>query len=106
MLKLLAMPTLLIVMAAGASAADAKAGQATYEKACKTCHGTDGTPNPAMAKALKADMRDLKSPDVQKQSDDDIKKAITAGTGKMKPVGSVTGDSVNDVVAYIRTWKK
>jgi mono/diheme cytochrome c family protein len=106
MQKLLAVPTLFIVMTAGATAADVKAGQATYEKSCKSCHGVDGTPNPAMAKALKVDMRDLKSGDVQKQSDGDLAKVITAGTGKMRPVTSVTGDSVNNVVAYIRTWKK
>ena len=104
--KLLVVPTLFILMTAGASAADVKAGQTAYEKACKSCHGADGTPNPAMVKALKVDMRDLKSPEVQAQSDDQLKKAITAGTGKMKPVASVTGDSANDVVAYMRTWKK
>jgi mono/diheme cytochrome c family protein len=93
-------------MTAGAMAADPKAGQAAYEKACKSCHGVDGTPNPAMAKALKVDMRDLKSPEVQSESDSDLGKVITAGKGKMRPVASVTGDSVNDVVAYIRTLKK
>jgi mono/diheme cytochrome c family protein len=104
--KILVVPTLFILMTAGAMAADVKAGQAAYEKACKSCHGLDGTPNAAMAKALKVDMRDLKSPDVQSESDDQLQKAITAGTGKMKPVASVSGGSVNDVVAYIRTWKK
>jgi mono/diheme cytochrome c family protein len=104
--KLLVVPTLFIVMTAGASAADVKAGQTAYEKACKSCHGADGTPNPGMVKALKVDMRDLKSPEVQAASDDQLKKVITAGTGKMKPVASVTGDSVNDVVAYVRSLKK
>ena len=27
-------------------AADAKAGQAVYDKSCKSCHGPDGTPIP------------------------------------------------------------
>jgi mono/diheme cytochrome c family protein len=106
MQKLLVVPTLFILMTAGVSAADVKAGQTAYEKACKSCHGIDGTPNPTMVKALKVDMRDLKSPEVQAESDDQIKKAITSGTGKMRPVASVTGDSANDVVAYIRTLKK
>jgi mono/diheme cytochrome c family protein len=104
--KLLIVPTLFILMTAGATAADVKAGQTAYEKSCKSCHGVDGTPNAAIAKALKADMRDLKSPEVQAESDDQLRKVITTGTGKMKPVASVTGDSVNDVVAYIRTLKK
>ncbi len=62
-------------------------------------------PNPAVAKMLKVDMRDLKSAEVQAMSDDDLKKIITDGKGKMKPVASASG-SAADVVAYIRTWKK
>jgi predicted CXXCH cytochrome family protein len=106
MRTLVAIPTFFILITAGAQAADVNAGHAAYDKACKSCHGADGTPNPGMVKALKVDMRDLKSPEVQAESDDQIKKVITTGTGKMKPVASVTGDSANDVVAYIRTLKK
>jgi mono/diheme cytochrome c family protein len=103
------MRSLLIVLglaAAGATAvhaADATAGKAAYDKSCKSCHGPDGTPNPAIAKMMKVDMRDLKSADVQTMSDADMKKVITDGKGKMKPVASASAD---DVVAYIRTWKK
>lgn len=106
MRKLLVLPTLFILATGAALAADAKAGQAAYDKACKSCHGADGTPNAGMAKALKVDMRDLKSAEVQAESDDQLKKAITAGVGKMKPVASVSGDSAGDVVAYIRSLKK
>jgi len=106
MQKLLAVPTFFILMTAGAMAADVKAGQAAYDKSCKSCHGADGTPNAAIAKALKVDMKDLKSSDVQGKSDADLAKAITAGTGKMRPVAAVSGDSVNDVVAYVRSLKK
>ena len=87
-------------------AADTKAGQASYDKSCKSCHGADGTPNAAVAKMMKVDMRDLKSPEVQAMSDDDLKKVITDGKGKMKPVASVSGAAVDNVVAYIRAWKK
>src|SRR5580700_3489434 len=105
------MRSLLIVLglaAAGATAvhaADATAGKAAYDKSCKSCHGPDGTPNPAVAKMMKVDMKNLKSADVQATSDDDLTKAITNGIGKMKPVPSAAG-SAADVVAYIRTWKK
>ncbi len=87
-------------------AADAKAGKDVYDKSCKSCHGADGTPNPAVAKMMKVEMKDLKSADIQAMSDDDIKKVITGGKGKMKPVASVTGASVDNVVAYVRTLKK
>lgn len=87
-------------------AADAKAGKDVFDKACKSCHGADGTPNPAIAKMMKVEMKDLKSPDVQATSDADMAKIITAGKGKMKPIASVTGASSGDVVAYVHTLKK
>ncbi|MGP0071918.1 MAG: c-type cytochrome [Bryobacteraceae bacterium] len=96
-------------LAAGAAtsiqAADAAAGKAAYDKSCKSCHGADGTANPAVAKMMKVDIKDLKSADVQAMSDDDLKKVITDGKGKMKPIASASG-SAADIVAYIRTWKK
>lgn len=86
-------------------AADATAGKAAYDKSCKSCHGADGTANPAIAKMMKVDIKDLKSADVQAMSDDDLKKVITDGKGKMKPMPAAAG-SATDIVAYIRTWKK
>jgi|SRR6185437_4926192 mono/diheme cytochrome c family protein len=101
--------TLLIGICAAAAlsmAADAKAGQAVFDKSCKTCHGADGAGNPAIAKMMKVEMRPLGSAGVQAQSDDELAKIVTGGKGKMKPVASVTGKSVEDVVAYVRTLKK
>ncbi len=97
--------TLSLTPAAVALAANATAGQAVYAKSCKTCHGADGTPNPAIAKMMKVDMKDLKSPEVQGMSNDDIKKVVTDGKGKMKPITAVTGGSVDDVVAYVHSLK-
>ncbi len=82
-------------------AADAKAGKDVYDKSCKTCHGADGTPPAGMAKAM--NIKDFKTTDY---SDADIKTAVTDGKGKMKPVASVTGASVDNVVAYVKTLKK
>ncbi len=87
-------------------AADAKAGKATFDQSCKGCHGADGAGNPAIAKMMKVEMKDLKAPDVQALSDADIKKIVTDGKGKMKPVTSVTGSAVDNVIAYIRSLKK
>jgi len=87
-------------------AADAKAGAAVYASSCKSCHGADGTANPAIAKMMKVDIKDLKAPDVQARPDADLKKVISDGQGKMKPVASVTGASLDNVVAYVHTLKK
>jgi mono/diheme cytochrome c family protein len=78
--------------------------QAIYDKACKSCHGASGAPNPAIAKMMKVEMKDLSSAEVQALSDDAIKKVITEGQGKMKPVKAVT--DVAAVIAYVRSLKK
>jgi mono/diheme cytochrome c family protein len=98
--------TLMAIAAAVCLAADATAGKVAYDKSCKSCHGADGTPNAAVAKMMKVDIKDLKSPEVQALSDDDLKAIVTAGKGKMRPVPSVTGKSVDDVVAYVKSLKK
>jgi mono/diheme cytochrome c family protein len=91
-----------VVYAAG----DAAAGKAVYDKACKTCHGAAGEGNPVLAKAMNVQIQSLSSPEAQKMSDDELKKVVTDGKGKMRPVASVTGKSVDDVVSYVRTLKK
>jgi mono/diheme cytochrome c family protein len=91
--------------ATGGLAADAKAGKEVYDKSCKSCHGPDGAPVAAIAKMMKVEMKDLKSTEVQKMSDPDMKTAITDGKGKMKPIKTVTGKSLDDVVAYVKTLR-
>lgn len=98
----LSVPLAGIMLAAG----DAAAGKAVYTKSCQSCHGPDGTPKEAIAKSLKVEMLHLGDPAVQKLSDDELKKIVTDGKGKMKGIKSVTGDSVDNVVAYMRTLKK
>ena len=106
MQNILAAVTIVTLCASAAFAANVKAGQAIYDKSCKSCHGADGTPNAAVAKMMKVDMKDLKSTEVQSLSDDDMKKFITEGKGKMKPVKTVSGPAIDDVVAYVRSLKK
>src|SRR6516225_10211695 len=96
----------LVVSGAPAWAADAAAGKAVYTSKCQTCHAADGSGNPGLGKALGVTWVPLGSADVQKMSDDDLKKVITGGKGKMKPVSSVTGADLDNVVAYVRTLKK
>jgi predicted CXXCH cytochrome family protein len=106
-MKTIAISMMLAALVAGAAAgADAAAGQAVYNKSCKSCHGADGTPNPAIVKMMKVDFPDLKSAQVQALSDDDLKKIVTGGQGKMKPIASVTGASLDDCVAFVRSLKK
>lgn len=88
-----------------ACAADAEAGKAVYGMKCKTCHGANGEGNPAIAKALKADIKSLMDPEVQSMSEADIKKIIMDGKGKMKPV-AISGADLDNVAAYVKSMKK
>ena len=94
------------VVSMAMAAGNAAAGKAAYDKACKSCHGADGTPNAAIAKAMKVQMLPLGDPSVQKLSDEDLKSITTGGKGKMKAIKSVTGKAADDVVAYVRTLGK
>ena len=89
-----------------AVAASAKDGEAVYSMKCKGCHGADGAGNPAIAKMMNVTMKALGSAEVQAKSDADLKAAVTAGTGKMKPVSGVSPADADNVVAYVRTLKK
>jgi hypothetical protein len=66
----------------------------------------NGTANPAIAKMMKVGMQDLKSAEVQAMSDDDLKKTIADGKGKIRPLKTVSGPALDDVVAYVRSLKK
>jgi len=88
------------------SAQDAAAGKMVYARKCQSCHAADGNGNAAMAKALKVEIKPLSSADVQKMSDADLKKLITMGSGAMKPVTGLMPADIDNVVAYLRTFKK
>jgi len=91
---------ILVLCSTGAWAADAGAGKAVYDTKCKSCHGADGQGNPAIAKMMKVDLKPLG------ESSADIKKVVTDGQGKMKPVASVSGADLDNVVAYVHSLKK
>ena len=80
-------------------AADAAAGKPIYDAKCKACHGADGAGNPAIAKMMKVEIKPLATTAV------DVKKVITEGQGKMKPV-AISPAEVDSVAAYVKSLKK
>jgi len=80
-------------------------GKELYTASCKTCHGADGNGNPAIAKVMNVTFRPLSSKEVQSKTDAELKKIITQGSGKMKPVTKLSPKEVDDVLAYVRTLK-
>lgn len=87
-------------------AADAGEGGKLFAAKCKNCHGPTGDGNPAIAKALKVDLKPLGSADVQKKSDADLKKNISEGMGKMKGIAGFSASDLDNLVAHVRTLKK
>lgn len=96
---------LFLFTAAAALAADATAGKAVYDRSCRSCHGADGTANPAIAKAMNVQIADLKSSAVKSMSEADMKKIITEGKGKMHAIKSLSAKQVDDVIAYVHSLK-
>lgn len=80
-------------------------GAALYKSKCAACHGADGTGDTPVGKNLK--VKSLASPDVQKQTDDELSKTISSGKGKMPPfAGKLSADELKAVVQFIRGFKK
>lgn len=83
-------------------AADAAA---TFKAKCAACHGADGSGNTAAGKALKC--RDLRSAEVQGQTDAQLLAIVTKGKGKMPAFEKTLGaDTCKALVAYVRSLKK
>jgi mono/diheme cytochrome c family protein len=96
---------LTIAMWTAPARAGAAEGKEVYMKSCKSCHGAEGQGNPAIAKVMKVVMKALGSKEVQAKSDDELKAAVTKGTGKMKAVAGLSAKQIDDVVAFVRTLK-
>jgi len=94
------------VSTASAAPGDATAGKAAFTKSCGSCHSPDGTPKEAVAKMLKVEMKNLAAKEVQEKSDDQLRKEILEGTGKMKPVKGLNDKQVADVLAFVRSLAK
>jgi hypothetical protein len=55
---------------------------------------------------MKVEMRDLKLPEVQAMSNDELKKVVTNGKGKMRAMPSVSGADLDNVVECVHSLKK
>jgi mono/diheme cytochrome c family protein len=98
-------PLTLAILSAGLLLAGVPEGKELYTAKCAPCHGPNGEGKAAIAKMFNVTLPALASKDVQSKSDADLKKVITTGKGKMKPVAGITDSQASDVVAYIRTLK-
>jgi mono/diheme cytochrome c family protein len=101
MLATTAMAMLLVQNQSQAMGIAAVDGAAIYKAKCASCHGADGSANTAVGKSLK--IRDLRSADVQKQSDAQLYNIVANGKARMPGYEKSLGaDSCQALVACIR----
>jgi mono/diheme cytochrome c family protein len=80
-------------------------GENTFKATCSICHGPDGGGKTAMGEKL--GIRDLRSPEVQRQSDAQIFETIARGKDKMPAWEKKLGrEKITQLVAYIRALGK
>ena len=77
-------------------------GAATFKAKCAMCHGLDGSGNTPMG--LKMKVRDLRSPEVQKLTDEELAAIITNGKPPMPAYGkSLAPGDIHEIVTYLRS---
>ena len=75
------------------------AGEVVYKANCQSCHGSTGTPNPGIAKAM-----DVKAASEYKTSEKEQIDSVKNGKNKMKAFSSkLTDAQIKDAVDYFRT---
>jgi mono/diheme cytochrome c family protein len=94
----------LVVAVAGSVGFAQSGGEAVYKANCQSCHGSTGTPNPGIAKAM--GVKPATDPDYKKVSEADMIAAVKDGKGKMKAFsGKLTDAQIKDAVVYFRSFK-
>ena len=80
-------------------------GAAVYKAKCATCHAADGSGQTPMGKSMK--LRDLRSAEVQKQTDKELYAWTADGKGKMPAYkNKMTEAEINALVAHMRELAK
>ncbi|HWQ55372.1 MAG TPA: cytochrome c [Bryobacteraceae bacterium] len=86
------------------SAAPAQDAAAVYKRQCASCHGADGSGKTGPGKAFK--LRDLRSAEVQKMTDEQMFDVLNKGKGKMPAYANLGHDTLHAMVKHIREMAK
>jgi mono/diheme cytochrome c family protein len=101
--KLMILVVALVSVRAFAAPQDQSA-KSTFDAKCASCHGKNGAGTP-VGKSLQAPH--LGSPQVESQSEAQLRQIISEGKGNMPPFkGSLSDAQIDSLVAYIRTFSK
>lgn len=91
------------LMAARTALGLADDAEALYKSKCQVCHGPDGK---GSAAGQKIGVKDFHSPEIAKQSDEELFNATKQGKGKMPAYDKkLTDDQIKQLVKYIRSLK-
>jgi cytochrome c6 len=83
--------------------AQAQDAAALYKSKCQICHGPDGSGSVA---GNKLGVKNLQSPEVRKQSDEDLFEVAKKGKNKMPAYDKkLTDDQIKGLIKFIRTLK-
>jgi|SRR6478736_3287352 cytochrome c6 len=92
-----------LMMAARPALAQADDAEALYKSKCQVCHGPDGK---GSAAGQKIGVKDFHSPEVAKQSDEELFNVTKQGKGKMPAYDKkLTDDQIKQLIKYIRSMK-
>ncbi len=95
----------MLAVALGSMPLAAQDGPTLFKTKCVMCHGADGKGDSPMGKKL--NIRDLTSPEVQKQTDAELTTIITKGKNKMPAFeGKLTPEQIAQLVAHLRDLGK
>jgi len=87
------------------TASMAEGADATFKTKCASCHSLDGSGSSPVGKSMK--LRDLRSAEVQKQTDAQLLGIISKGKGKMPAFEKSLGaDSCKALVGHLREMAK
>ena len=97
-----------LILGCALTAFGENSGETLFKSTCARCHGEDGSARTAAAAKMK--VADLRSDNVQRQSDDELFASIGHGTRhKQYPHAfldrGISEAQVRGVIAYIRTLK-
>jgi cytochrome c6 len=95
----------MVVMLVSAPLVAQSDGVTLFMGKCKVCHGADGSGDTLMGKKLGA--HDLRSPEVQKQTDAALHDIIANGKEKMTGFkGKINANEMKSLVGYVRELGK
>jgi len=95
----------LIALTVFSTSALAETGADIYKAKCSACHAASGAGDTMLGKNLR--LRALGSPDVQKQSDQELATIISRGKNRMPAYDrKLSRDQIAAVVQYIRSLKR